>query len=136
MTNERRQPRSAAERREAQNGHEAVVAGPAGPAEDAGGEEGAGVGEGAGVEGSGADRPAEGAGRRTRKPRPDLEAGKSRLHCTISIPVRYALECARWEFNTSISDIVDKAVADYLERQGISVAPVSGDAAAPASQAR
>ena len=73
---------------------------------------------------------------RSRRPRPDLVAGKSRLHLMVSSPVRYALECARWEFNMSISDIIGEAVTEYMERHGIAVAPVSGDVAAPAAQVR
>ena len=73
---------------------------------------------------------------RSRRPRPDLVAGKSRLHLMVSSPVRYALECARWEFNMSISDIIGEAVTEYMERRGIAVAPVSGDVSAPAAQVR
>ena len=122
MTSERRPIRSAAERREDGDGEAGLSEGPL---------------QASGVTGGGLDGGSVGpAGRRKRKPRPDLSAARSRLNCQVSSSVRHALECAKWEFNMSISDIVEEAAVEYLERRGIALAPVASDAPAPASRVR
>ena len=60
--------------------------------------------------------------RQPRRVRPEVQGGnKVRTTCYFSPQVRYALDLARLELNMHMSDIIDAAVIDYLQAQGLQV---------------
>ena len=60
--------------------------------------------------------------RQPRRVRPEvLGDNKVRTTCYFSPQVRYALDLARLELNMHMSDIIDAAVIDYLQAQGLQV---------------
>ena len=60
--------------------------------------------------------------RQPRRVRPEVQGdNKIRTTCYFSPQVRYALDLARLELNMHMSDIIDAAVIDYLQAQGLQV---------------
>ncbi len=60
--------------------------------------------------------------RQPRRVRPEVQGdNKVRTTCYFSPQVRYALDLARLELNMHMSDIIDAAVIDYLQAQGLQV---------------
>ena len=60
--------------------------------------------------------------RQPRRVRPEvLGDNKVRTTCYFSPQVRHALDLARLELNMHMSDIIDVAVIDYLQAQGLQV---------------
>ena len=60
--------------------------------------------------------------RQPRRVRPEVqEDNKVRTTCYFSPQVRHALDLARLELNMHMSDIIDVAVIDYLQAQGLQV---------------
>ena len=60
--------------------------------------------------------------RQPRRVRPEVQGdNKVRTTCYFSPQVRHALDLARLELNMHMSDIIDVAVIDYLQAQGLQV---------------
>ena len=60
--------------------------------------------------------------RQPRRVRPEVQGdNKVRTTCYFSPQVRHALDLARLELNMHMSDIIDAAVIDYLQAQGLQV---------------
>ena len=60
--------------------------------------------------------------RQPRRVRPEVQGdNKVRTTCYFTPQVRYALDLARLELNMHMSDIIDAAVIDYLQAQGLQV---------------
>jgi hypothetical protein len=59
--------------------------------------------------------------RRAKRVRPDSEMGYVRMACRVSLPVRRALETARWELGLTFSEVIEQGVVLYLESRGLRV---------------
>ena len=53
--------------------------------------------------------------------RPEAEGGRIRTTCSMSVPIRDAIEKARYELHLTFSEIIERALFYYLENQGFQV---------------